>query len=113
MPGQKNEASPARILRAGPGCRLSLLRLEVGGDRVEHGGERATDGIDSHQDGDGDAGGDQAILSMAVAPDSSLTKRATEVLIFDTPLDFCFPGPLAALTMELDAEASIDALGTR
>ena len=71
-------------LGAGPACGLSLLRLKVGGDRVEQGGERATDGIDSHQDGYGDASGDQA-YSMAVAPDASLTKRATVVLIFGTP----------------------------
>jgi hypothetical protein len=32
---------------------------------------------------------------MAVAPDSSLTKRAIEVLIFDSPFCFGFKVPLA------------------
>jgi hypothetical protein len=51
--------------------------------------------------------------SMAVAPDSSLTKRATEVLIFDTPFESVSQkGPAPSTPVEPDAEASIHRLDT-
>lgn len=59
-------------------------RRQIGGDRVEQPGELRANRVHGDQDGNRDAGGDQRIL-MAVAPDSSLTKRAIEVLIFDSP----------------------------